>query len=172
MDSNLILFRVPKLYENMDEATIGKWLIEEGQSVAVGDELVEFVTDKTTELYQSPYEGTLLKCFCDEKSTIPVGYIIAAIGAEGSDIPDVSAENEALIKDSDPLKDLDLSLNKPGEQTAGTAAPASKRPRIAPAARALAKRNGIDINELAEHFGSKMIHKQDVEAYLKEKGND
>ena len=164
------LFRVPKLYENMDEATIGMWLVQEGDLIEEGTELIEFVTDKTTEIYPSPFSGTLLKIFCQEKSTIPVSYIIAAIGEPGEVIPDVSSENESIISAADPLaeiENLDLAVSSTDNKAFNKPA---KKMRIAPAARAFAKKHGLDLDLLAEHFAGKMIHKKDLENYLKEQG--
>lgn len=162
MDSQIHLFKLPKLYENMDEATIGLWLKSEGDFVNKGDDLVELVSDKTTEVYPSPYSGTLLKSYCDVKSSIPISFILAAIGPLGSDIPDVSDYNEKLLKVSDPLANIDWDNKTNNEEKE------IKRVRIAPAARALAKRNKLDLEQLSEHFGNKMINKKDVEAYIAE----
>ena len=41
------IIELPKLYENMDEATIGPWQVKVGQAVKKDDFLVELITDKT-----------------------------------------------------------------------------------------------------------------------------
>jgi 3-oxoacyl-[acyl-carrier protein] reductase len=160
--SDITLFRVPKLYENMDEASIGSWLVDEGDTVEKGQLLVEFVTDKTIQEFESPVDGRVLKIYAPEKSVVAVQYIIAAIGPAGGDAPDVSDENARIQQAAAAAQGL-------GETAAPepAAAPVAK-PRIAPAARSLAKTHNIDINKLAETHGGGVIHKKDVEAYLEQ----
>jgi 2-oxoglutarate dehydrogenase E2 component (dihydrolipoamide succinyltransferase) len=44
------MFRVvvPQLFENMEEATIGSWLCNEGDAIEIGTPLCELITEKTT----------------------------------------------------------------------------------------------------------------------------
>lgn len=75
-----VLLRVPKLYENMDEATVGEWLVQEGELVNEGQLIVELITDKRTEQIPTTKAGRLLSIIAREKSVVPVGYILAVIG--------------------------------------------------------------------------------------------
>ncbi len=153
------LFRLPKLYENMDEATIGSWLLRVGAKVEKGQPLVELITDKTVVEYESPFSGTLLAVYAEEKSTIPVGYILAALGAEGTKVPNVESENAALLAGG----------GDPGAVMPDASAPATTPPerlRVAPAARAFAKKHEVDLEAVAKAVGGGVIHRKDVEAYL------
>jgi 3-oxoacyl-[acyl-carrier protein] reductase len=152
------LVTLPKLYENMDEATLGEWLVAEGAEIAEGDPLVELVTDKTVLEYESPAAGTLLRIYAPVRSTVPVGYVLAAIGPAEAEIPDVSAQNEAVRAEFAKLAGAD-SLALPLAESAKP-----KKPRVAPAARALAKKHGIDLSQIV--VGDRPIHKADVEAYI------
>ena len=153
------LFTLPKLYENMDEATLGEWLVEEGAEIAKGDPLVELVTDKTVLEYEAPESGVLLKVFAPVRSTVPVGYILAAIGPADADIPgDIGARNETIRAEFAKLAGAD-SLAVPIAESAKP-----KKPRVAPAARALAKKHGINLSLIA--VGDRPIHKADVEAFI------
>ena len=44
--SETTLVQLPKIYENMDEATMGPWAVKVGQNVTKGTPLVELITDK------------------------------------------------------------------------------------------------------------------------------
>jgi pyruvate dehydrogenase E2 component (dihydrolipoamide acetyltransferase) len=69
---------MPQLTEQMEEATIAKWLIEPGQAVAIGDELVEIETDKATMAYASELAG-YLEQLVEEGESVTVGSPIARL---------------------------------------------------------------------------------------------
>ncbi len=152
------IFRLPKLYENMDEATVGAWFVKAGESVVKGRPLVEFITDKTVLEYESPYDGCLLEIFAPEKSVVPVGYILAAFGAPGQAIPEVAAENQRI---------LDMQKEQlAAEQPAPSSEPSNPRLRFSPAARTLAKKHNIDPAALSAAADGAVIHRRDVEAFI------
>jgi pyruvate dehydrogenase E2 component (dihydrolipoamide acetyltransferase) len=72
---------MPKLSDSMEEGTIIRWLIADGEFVRRGAELVEIETDKATITYEAEDEG-VLKILASEGATIAVGAHIALIGAE------------------------------------------------------------------------------------------
>ena len=61
---------MPQLGEGVEEGTVGKWLKREGDHVAVGEPLVEIVTDKVNAEVPSPFEGTLSKILVAEGQTV------------------------------------------------------------------------------------------------------
>ena len=73
---------MPRLSDSMEEGTILKWLKAEGDEVARGDELVEIETDKATMTYEADTAGTL-SIVAQEGETLPIGQVIARIGAGG-----------------------------------------------------------------------------------------
>jgi pyruvate dehydrogenase E2 component (dihydrolipoamide acetyltransferase) len=73
---------MPRLSDSMEEGTILKWLKAEGDEVARGDELVEIETDKATMTYEADTAGTLA-IVAQEGETLPIGQVIARIGAGG-----------------------------------------------------------------------------------------
>jgi pyruvate dehydrogenase E2 component (dihydrolipoyllysine-residue acetyltransferase) len=73
---------MPRLSDSMEEGTILKWLKAEGDEVAKGDELVEIETDKATMTYEADTAGTL-SIVAQEGETLPIGQVIARIGAGG-----------------------------------------------------------------------------------------
>src|SRR5258708_21504826 len=72
---------MPRLSDSMEEGTILKWLKDDGDQVARGDQLVEIETDKATVTYEAHASGTL-RILAPEGETVPVGVPIAQIGAE------------------------------------------------------------------------------------------
>jgi pyruvate dehydrogenase E2 component (dihydrolipoamide acetyltransferase) len=73
---------MPRLSDSMEEGTILKWLKADGDEVAKGEELVEIETDKATMTYEADGDGTL-SIVAQEGDTLPIGEVIARIGAGG-----------------------------------------------------------------------------------------
>jgi pyruvate dehydrogenase E2 component (dihydrolipoamide acetyltransferase) len=74
---------MPRLSDSMEEGTILKWLVAEGDEVQHGQELVEIETDKANMTYESDTDGTLLELVASEGDTLPIGEVIARIGDNG-----------------------------------------------------------------------------------------
>jgi pyruvate dehydrogenase E2 component (dihydrolipoamide acetyltransferase) len=70
----------------MQDATILSWLIDDGQPVGEGEELVEIETDKATMTHPAEVEG-VLEVVVPAGETVPVGTLIARIGAPVADGP-------------------------------------------------------------------------------------
>lgn len=75
--------KMPQLGLTMEEGTVSKWIKKEGDTVKVGDILVEITTDKLTSEVASEEEGTLIKIIAEEGTDIPVKGILAYIGQAG-----------------------------------------------------------------------------------------
>src|SRR6202161_2967635 len=73
---------MPRLSDTMDEGTILRWLKADGDEIKRGEELVEIETDKATMTYESDQDGTL-QTVAREGDTLPVGELIARVGAPG-----------------------------------------------------------------------------------------
>jgi pyruvate dehydrogenase E2 component (dihydrolipoamide acetyltransferase) len=70
----------------MEEGTLAKWLVKEGDTVAAGDLLAEIETDKATMEFEAVDEGTIAKILVAEGTDeVKVGTVIAIIAAEGED---------------------------------------------------------------------------------------
>ncbi|NCC14889.1 MAG: dihydrolipoyl dehydrogenase [Clostridia bacterium] len=75
--------KMPQLGLTMEEGTVSKWIKKEGDTVKVGDILVEITTDKLTSEVASEAEGTLIKIVEQEGKDVPVKGILAYIGQAG-----------------------------------------------------------------------------------------
>lgn len=94
---------LPELAESVVEGEILKWLVEEGDAIALEQPLCEVMTDKVTVELPSPFEGTLHKRMANEGDVVAVHAVIALIddgaGAGAGAIPSAtqaiqdSAEN-------------------------------------------------------------------------------
>src|SRR4051794_41858755 len=74
---------MPRLSDSMEEGTILKWLVSEGDEVKRGQEIVEIETDKANMTYEADTDGALIEIVAEEGGTLPIGEGIARIGEPG-----------------------------------------------------------------------------------------
>ncbi|MGF7146980.1 pyruvate dehydrogenase E1 component beta subunit [Sphingomonas zeicaulis] len=78
--------KMPALSPTMEEGTLSKWLVKEGDEVKSGDILAEIETDKATMEFEAVDEGTISKILVAEGTDgVKVGTVIALIGGEGEE---------------------------------------------------------------------------------------
>jgi pyruvate dehydrogenase E1 component beta subunit len=83
-----IELKMPALSPTMEEGTLAKWLVKEGDTVKSGDILAEIETDKATMEFESIDEGVIGKILVAEGTEgVKVGTVIAVIGGEGESAP-------------------------------------------------------------------------------------
>ena len=160
------LLRIAKFHESMEETAIGPWHVAVGETVAAGQILVELITDKSVIELEAPVSGILMAQLAAEKSVVPVGTVIAAIGEAGEPIPDgIDNDNQRLRE-----------ARHEAWQTPASPAPPPPAPakptatvQAAPAARQLAREQGIELADVAAWCGKSLVHLKDVEGYLNAK---
>ncbi|MES2338575.1 MAG: pyruvate dehydrogenase complex E1 component subunit beta [Pseudomonadota bacterium] len=92
--------KMPALSPTMEEGTLAKWLVKEGDTVKSGDIMAEIETDKATMEFEAVDEGTIGKIMVAEGSdNVKVGTVIATLLAEGED---ASAGTASATKDDTP----------------------------------------------------------------------
>jgi pyruvate dehydrogenase E2 component (dihydrolipoamide acetyltransferase) len=165
----IVYVNVPQYFENMEEATIGKWLKKEGEVVAHGEALCELITEKTTFELEAEGAGVLRRIIAPEKSVVPVGFTLAFIGDETEALPDIEAENTALKelkKDAEPSSEPSLKVPSLNVPNAAPPAPSGgSRVRATPAARRAARDKGVDIEKVAAAFPGKVLTEEDVNEF-------
>jgi pyruvate dehydrogenase E1 component beta subunit len=78
--------KMPALSPTMEEGTLAKWLVKEGDTVASGDILAEIETDKATMEFEAVDEGVVSSILIAEGTdNVKVGTVIALIAGEGED---------------------------------------------------------------------------------------
>src|SRR6187455_1452644 len=81
-----IELKMPALSPTMEEGTLAKWLVKEGDEVRSGDILAEIETDKATMEFEAVDEGKIAKILVPEGSDgVKVGQPIAILAGEGED---------------------------------------------------------------------------------------
>jgi pyruvate/2-oxoglutarate dehydrogenase complex dihydrolipoamide acyltransferase (E2) component len=161
---------IEKWAENLEEVTLSRWLKAVGDTLAEGDSLCEIITDKVTFEYEIESPATLLAVYCQERSVLPVGYVMAYVG-EPSEAPpaDIDAQNAELLREhaAQTALHLDLGQGETGARRAAPRAPES-RVRATPAARRVAREAKVAIEQVAEWAQPDgPVTEADVEAYVR-----
>jgi pyruvate dehydrogenase E2 component (dihydrolipoamide acetyltransferase) len=156
-----IELKMPALSPTMEEGTLAKWLVKEGDTVSSGDILAEIETDKATMEFEAVDEGTIAKILVAEGSDgVKVGTPIAILAGEGEDAsavkPAPKAETAPPPKVEEPKVAPAAPAKGGGETPAAqpaAAAPAAKsdgddRIKASPLARRLAQAQGVDLSTL------------------------
>ncbi len=79
---------LPQMGEGVTDATVTKWLKQEGEQVKEYDPLVEVNTDKVDTEIPSPASGTILKILQAEGAVVPVNATLVWIGEPGEALPE------------------------------------------------------------------------------------
>src|SRR3954462_4547030 len=133
--------KMPALSPTMEEGTLAKWLVKEGDEVKSGDILAEIETDKATMEFEAVDEGKIAKIMIPEGTDeVKVGAVIAIMAEEGEDVAAASAAGGSAPK----AEAAKAPETKGGETGAGqpatsqAPAPEAKAPAAAPVAPAAA----------------------------------
>ena len=92
--------KMPALSPTMEEGTLAKWLVKEGDDVKSGDILAEIETDKATMEFEAVDEGKIAKILVPEGSEgVKVGQPIAILAGDGEQVSAPAAEPVSDTKD-------------------------------------------------------------------------
>ena len=84
--------KMPALSPTMEEGTLAKWLVKEGDEVKSGDILAEIETDKATMEFEAVDEGKIAKILVPEGTDgVKVGQPIALLAADGEQVSEAPA---------------------------------------------------------------------------------
>ncbi|MDI1297395.1 MAG: pyruvate dehydrogenase complex dihydrolipoamide acetyltransferase [bacterium] len=167
--------QMPALSPTMEEGTLAKWLVKEGDRVASGDLLAEIETDKATMEFEAVDEGVIAKIMVAEGSEgVKVGTIIAMIAEEGEDVATVAAGGGKAEAAPAPAVAEAAPKAAAVPAKAEAAAPAGKadvapakadeaRIKASPLARRLAESKGIDLAALSGSGPNGRIVKADLD---------
>lgn len=135
---------VPELGESVLAATVGRWLKQEGERVAVGEAVVELETDKVNLEVGAEQPGILARIERAEGEDVQIGDVLGIIEEE------VPAEAGEAAPEAAPAQ--------PAAAKAGE--------KATPVARRLAQEHGIDLTAVPHLDAGDRLTRQDVESYL------
>jgi pyruvate dehydrogenase E1 component beta subunit len=112
-----IELKMPALSPTMEEGTLAKWLVKEGDTVKSGDILAEIETDKATMEFESIDEGVIGKILVAEGTeNVKVGTVIAVIGEGGDSTAAVLPAAEQKAAESETLAASPAATAPPAPQ--------------------------------------------------------
>ena len=153
---------MPALSPTMEEGTLAKWLVKEGDTVKSGDIIAEIETDKATMEFEAVDEGIVGKIVIAEGTEgVKVNSLIAILVEEGEEVPAAGASAPAAA----PAAAAPVAVAAPAAAAPAPAAPAKDGNRVfaSPLARRIAGQKGLDLSAIAGSGPRGRIVKSDVE---------
>ena len=179
-----ITLQMPALSPTMEEGTLAKWLVKEGDEVASGDLLAEIETDKATMEFEAIDEGVIAKIVIAEGTdNVKVGAVIAIIAEDGEDVAEAAKGGESAAQSAEtepmPAPTTETAAKPTSDSSSKVADSAPERPtsvaravdsgsdnrvKASPLARRLAEQKQIDLASLSGTGPGGRIIKADIEA--------
>ena len=159
---------VPELGESVADATVGRWLKQEGEAVKSGDPLVELETDKINFEVEAELDGVLQAIAKGEGETVGVGDVIGTIGeGDGTEAP--AGEEEAPQEEQAEAELAGAEQPEPeAEEEADGHREAENGVRASPSVRKLAQEYEIDLGEVSGSGSGGRVTREDVERLIRE----
>jgi pyruvate dehydrogenase E2 component (dihydrolipoamide acetyltransferase) len=150
------------LSPTMEEGRLVKWTKREGDAVKTGDTLAEVETDKAVMELVARADGHLIKVEVSEGSTVPVGNVVAYIGAPGESVAEGSAVAPAAAAAAAAAAKSPPSAVRSAPEPAAAPADAT-RVKASPLAKRIAKETGVDLKLLQGSGPGGRVVKRDLE---------
>ncbi|MBR8535774.1 2-oxo acid dehydrogenase subunit E2 [Carboxylicivirga sediminis] len=163
---------MPKMGESVEEATITKWFVSEGDTIQEDDVLLEIATDKVDSEIPSPVAGTVKEIKYQVDDVVAVGLPVAVILLEGAEdteeaAPAASAQPAAQASET-------TQVAAPVAETADVKSINADSDRFySPLVRSMASQEGIGAEELEKIPGSGKdgrVTKADMQNYIASRG--
>ncbi len=164
-----IEIKMPALSPTMEEGTLAKWLVKEGDTVKSGDLLAEIETDKATMEFEAVDEGVIGKITVPEGTdNVKVGTVIAVMAGEGGEVsaPATPAPAPAAKAEAAPEPTpapAPAAAPAPAPAKANGAAQDGSRVKASPLAKRIAAEKGVDLTSLSGSGPNGRIVKADLE---------
>ncbi len=149
---------VPELGESVLEATVSRWLKKEGDSVNVGDVLVELETDKVNLEVGAKSSGILAKIEVPEGGDVKVGEVLGTIEEQ--------AQKSEAAPAAEAPKPEKVEEKQEAPRTDGKGAERQPAPQLTPVASRLAREKNVDISQLSGTGSEGRVTKTDVEQFI------
>ena len=155
---------MPALSPTMEEGTLAKWLVKEGDEVASGDLLAEIETDKATMEFEAVDDGVVGKLLVAEGTeAVKVNTPIAVLVEDGESADDIPASAPAAVPAPAPVTPEPSPASLPTQAPAAPASAEGTRVFATPLARRIAADKGLDLAAIKGSGPRGRIVKADVE---------
>jgi 2-oxoglutarate dehydrogenase E2 component (dihydrolipoamide succinyltransferase) len=162
---------MPQMGESIAEATVLKWLKQPGDAVAKDETLYEISTDKVDAEIPAPAAGVLLEILVEVNKTVPVGSVVARIGAAGEKAAGGSAPAPAPAAPASIAASAPLAASThPMAVEDDNSLEGRLKSKSSPLVREMAKQHGVDLKQVQGTGVSGRVTKTDMETYLAKGG--
>ena len=162
---------VPKLGESIQEATITKLFVKQGDVVVEDDILFEIATDKVDSEVPSPVAGTIKEIRCSENDLIPVGQIVIVISlGEG----ETTTPEPLVVSDTDEIHDLKPVAEKQRPLVSNKNELKKSDRFYSPLVKSIAAKEKVTSTELESIAGSGLggrVQKNDIIGFVERRKN-
>ncbi|TCP36763.1 pyruvate dehydrogenase complex E1 component subunit beta [Sphingomonas sp. BK235] len=160
--------KMPALSPTMEEGTLAKWLVKEGDTVKSGDIMAEIETDKATMEFEAVDEGTVAKILVAEGTDgVKVGTVILQLAGEGEEAGSADSAAPAATKDDSPRADAAADEQKKSDTVEDSAHPAQEKVETGARQMFEAARHDAEVSDPAVPEGTEMV-KQTVREALRD----
>jgi 2-oxoglutarate dehydrogenase E2 component (dihydrolipoamide succinyltransferase) len=158
---------VPELGESVADATVGRWLKQEGEAVKSGEPLVELETDKINFEVEAEQDGVLESIAKGEGETVNVGEVIGSIG-DGQPAAEPETEEETEEEEQAEQPEAETEVTVAGETDGHREM--DDGVRASPSVRKLAREYDIDLAAVSGSGSGGRVTREDVERLIREQG--
>ena len=162
---------IPKLGESIQEATITKLFVKQGDTVIEDEILFEIATDKVDSEIPSPVAGVIKEIRCAENDLIPVGQVVIVIALENGESavpePEVFVMKEEIKVTDSPLIEIQspqVVVSKDELKNSGRF--------YSPLVKGIATKEGVTLSELDSITGSGLggrVQKNDIIQFVEQR---
>ncbi|MCU0423890.1 MAG: 2-oxo acid dehydrogenase subunit E2 [Bacteroidia bacterium] len=162
---------MPKMGESIAEATIIRWVKNEGDTIAPDETVLEIATDKVDSEVPSPKGGKLIKRLFNEGDVVPVGAAIAIIALEGAASTSTSTPTQPTAEVKAAVTEVENKITQLTQQTQTPVAQTSISGTrfYSPLVLSIAKEEQVSMAELENIPGTGnegRVTKRDILAYV------
>lgn len=159
MSVNILM---PALSPTMEEGTLARWLVKEGDRISSGDLIAEIETDKATMEFEAVDEGIVGKLLVSEGSKgVKVNSPIAIILDDGEQL-EASETTNLIVQDEPKTNNTEEAIVQVEQISTNIVKTASKRIFATPLAKRLAKEKGLDLESISGSGPHGRIVKNDI----------
>ena len=157
--------QIPKLGESIQEATITKLFVKQGDTVVEDEILFEIATDKVDSEIPSPVAGIIKEIRCAENDLIPVGQVVIIIGIENDSTSISEPVTETVLIKEEPFETIPVVLVTSTEVISIKEELKNAGRFYSPLVKGIATKEGVTLAELDSITGSGLggrVQKNDI----------
>ncbi len=164
---------VPELGDSVIEATIIRWTKQEGDSVKIGETVVELETEKANFEVAAEQSGVISKIEKHADEDVEVGDVLGSIDETKS-----AAAGETKEAEKEEAKKTEEKEKRPAEEPAKEEKKEEPEEevvggiKVTPIARQIAEQNNVELSQVEPTGPSNRVTKEDVENYIERRGKE